>query len=317
MKRQRVTALVRALMGIALPLSAAPAGAQQAPTGEPPHDQAVMQMSSTDGAPKEARSDDMAGMDMSGAEGGQSMNMSMQGGKAPKDARDPNAYADGYEYSTMPGLEQVDRLAVRRVFVEQAEGTYRDPGGGGAWDMQAWYGPDEQKLWLRTEGSVDSGRVGATTTGEALWWRAFAPFWATQLGVRQDIGAGAHTYAAAGVQGLAPYWFEVEATGYVGEDGRLSARFKASYEVLFTNRLILTPKIETNLYSRGEPKRDLGAGVGNVELGLRLRYEIRRKVAPYIGYVWDRALGDTADRLRAAGKTVTDRRIVGGVRIWF
>jgi copper resistance protein B len=245
------------------------------------------------------------------------MNMSMQGGKAPKNARDPNAYADGYEYGPMPGLEQVDRLAVRRVFVEQAEGTYRDPGGGAAWDMQAWYGPDEQKLWLRTEGSVDSGRVGATTTGEALWWRAFAPFWATQLGVRQDLGAGAHTYAAAGVQGLAPYWFEVEATGYVGEDGRLSARFKASYELLFTNRLILTPKIESNLYSRAESKRDLGTGVGNVELGLRLRYEIRRKFAPYVGYVWDRALGDTADRLRANGKNITDSRLVAGVRIWF
>lgn len=241
----------------------------------------------------------------------------MQGGRAPPDARDPNAYAEGYEYTGMPGMEQSDQIAVRMVFPEELEFVQGDDGDGFAWDVQTSYGGDDQKLWLRTEGTARDGSVEANTSGEGLWWRAFSPFWATQLGIRQDFGAGAHTYLAFGVQGLAPYWFEVEATGYVAEDGRLAARLKGSYDLLFTNRLILTPSFESDLYSRPESERGIGSGVSSVELGLRLRYELSRKFAPYVGYVWERALGGTADRLRAAGEGVTDNQIVAGVRMWW
>lgn len=247
-----------------------------------------------------------------------SMDMgAMQGGRAPPDARDPNAYAEGYEYTGMPGMEQSDQIAVSMVFPEELEFVRGDEGDGFAWDVQTSYGGDEQKLWLRTEGTASNGSVEANTSGEALWWRAFSPFWATQLGIRQDFGAGAHTYLAFGVQGLAPYWFEVEATGYVAEDGRLAARLKGSYDLLFTNRLILTPSFESNLYSRAEPERGIDSGVSSVELGLRLRYEFSRKFAPYVGYVWERAFAGTADRLRADGEDVTDNRIVAGVRMWW
>lgn len=101
-------------------------------------------------------------------------------------------------------------------------------------------------------------------------------------GVRQDFGPGSHTHLAFGVEGLAPYWFEVEATGYVADDGALSARLKGTYDLLFTNRLILTPEVEVNLVSEAEAKRDVGAGPVNIELSLRLRYEFSRKFRPML-----------------------------------
>lgn len=277
---------------------------------EPAHAHEQPQTTSTDERPPLP--------DMRNATPADAMQMGrMQGGRAPADARDPDAYSGGYEYSDMPGQEETDRLPFSRVFPEQFEFVSGDEGDGVAWDVQGAYGPDEHKLWIRTEGAVIDGKTDTSTGAEALWWRAFSPFWATQLGVRQDFGDGAHSYLALGVQGLAPYWFEVEATGYVGEDGRLAARFQASYDLLLTNRLILTPKIESDLYSRAEPDRDLGSGVSNVEVGVRLRYEITRKFAPYIGFSWDRALGSTADRLRAADEPVLEKLVVVGVRAWW
>ena len=150
-----------------------------------------------------------------------------------------------------------------------------------------------------------------------MWWRPHSAYWGTQVGLRQDIGSGAHTYLAAGFEGLAPGWFMIEATAYLGDDGRLAARLKLSYDVRFTNRLILTPNLEANAYSRSEDERNLGAGLGNVEAGLRLRYELQRKFAPYLGYVWERSFSDTGERRRAAGDPVNERRCVAGLRMWF
>lgn len=164
---------------------------------------------------------------------------------------------------------------------------------------------------------IDGQPLDPTTDAEALWWRGYAPFWGTVFGARQDFGAGGHTWLAFGIEGLAPYWFELQATGYVGEDGRLAARLKGSYDLLFTNRLILSPELESNAYSRAEPERGLGSGAGNVEVGLRLRYEVRRKFAPYVGYVWERSLAGTADLARAEGGPVTERRFVAGLRLWW
>lgn len=294
-----------------LPLWSPPAFADEAPVTPSPQEQEHAPM-----PPTEDHADKM--------EPGPAMRMgamdmdSMQGGGAPPDARDPNAYSDGYEYTGMPGMEQSDRIAFGKVLVDELEVLSGNEGEGYAWQIQGTYGGDRDKLWLRTQGLKYGGQpVDPTTDVEALWWRGTSPFWGTQLGVRQDLGPGAHTWIAFGVEGLAPYWFEVQATGYVGDDGRLSARLKASYDLLFTNRLILTPGVESNVYSKAEPERGLGTGVGNIELGLRLRYEIRRKFAPYIGYVWERSFAGTADRSRADGEPVTECRFVAGMRLWF
>lgn len=250
---------------------------------------------------------------------GEPMDMGpMQGGKPPPDARDPDGYSQGYEYATdMPGLEQSDRIVFGKVLADELEFLSGNEGDGYAWSVQANYGGDRNKLWLRTQGLKVPGELDPTTSGELLWWRPYTAFWGTQLGLRQDFGAGAHTYLAAGIEGLAPYWFEVQATAYVGEDGRLAARVKASYDLRFTNRLILTPGVEANAYSRAEDERGLGAGLGNLEGGLRLRYELHRKFAPYLGYVWERSFADTADRRRAEGDPVNERRFVAGIRMWW
>lgn len=254
-----------------------------------------------------AKSDDAEAMDM----------VSMQGGREPENARDPYAYADGYQYSDMPGREISDQLAFAWIAGDELEFVSGNEGDGFAWNVQANYGDDRNKLWLRTQGLKVPGELDPTTSGEVLWWRPRSAFWGTQLGIRQDFGSGAHTYLALGVEGLAPYWLIVEATGYVGDDGRLSARLKASYDLRLTNRLILTPNLEANAYSKSEDERNLGTGLGNLEWGLRLRYEVRRKLAPYVGYVWERSFGGTADRRRAEGEPVNEHRFVAGFRMWF
>lgn len=242
---------------------------------------------------------------------------SMNANRAPSDARDPDAYAEGYEYTGMPGMETSDQIAFGYVLVDELESLSGNDGDGFAWNIQANYGDDRNKLWFRTQGLKVPGELDPTSSAEVLWWRPYSPFWGTQLGIRQDIGPGAHTYLAAGIEGLSPYRFKVEATAYLGDDARVSARFKASYDILWTNRLILTPSAEANVYSKSDDARALSAGLGNLEGGLRLRYEVQRKFAPYFGYVWERAFSGTAQRRRAEGAPVNEHRFVVGVRVWF
>lgn len=148
--------------------------------------------------------------------------------------------------------------------------------------------------------------------------QAFATFWDWQLGVRQDFGDGPpRTWGAFGIQGLAPYWFDVEATAYVGSFGRAAARLRATYDIRFTQRLLLTLEFEADAYSKTDEARGIGSGLSNLAMGLRLRYEIRRQLAPYVGVVRGKKLGNTADLARAAGERTTDKQIVAGVRIWF
>ena len=242
---------------------------------------------------------------------------SMQGGRAPADARDPDAYADGYENSTLPGFEKTDKLPVSFFLADQLEFVSGNEGEGFAWSGQFARGGDNDKLWLRTQGLRVAGALDPESGAEALWWHAYSPFWGTTLGVRQDFGRGAHTWLAFGIEGLAPYWFKLELTGYVSDAANVGARVKASYDVLLTNRLIATPSIESNVYTKKQSGRGLGSGLSNVELGLRLRYEIRRKFAPYVGLVWERSFGGTADFNRREREPVTERRLVAGIRLWW
>lgn len=242
----------------------------------------------------------------------------MQGGRVPADSRNPNAYADGYENSALPGFEKTDQLPVSMVLIDQAEFVSGNEGDGFAWSAQIANGGDNDKLWLRSQGLKLSGeRLDPETGVEALWWHAYSPFWGRTLGVRQDIGRGAHTWLALGIEGLAPYWFDLELTGYVSDAGHLAARLRASYDMLFTNRLVMTPSAETNIFSKRQDTRELGSGISNVELGVRVRYEIERKLAPYVGLVWERSFGSTAAFRRAAGDPVAERRFVAGVRLWW
>jgi copper resistance protein B len=202
------------------------------------------------------------------------------------------------------------------VLLDQLE--WQDVAGGAqAWDGKSWIGTDLKRLWLRTEGEREHGRTDSAFA-EALYGQAISPWWDLLIGVRNDFRPGPQrTWAAVGVQGLAPYKFDIEATAYLGESGRTHARFEAEYDLLLSNRLILQPQLEAEWYSENDRQRRIGAGLSSVELGLRLRYEWRREFAPYLGVVGSRLFGDSADFARADGARVKDTRLVAGIRLWF
>lgn len=258
----------------------------------------------------------MPGMDMGAS--GRAMQMGpMQGGKPPPDARDPNAYAEGTRNAGLPGNEMNDEAHFGRLLVNNAEFASGDGAHGQNLDADAWYGGDFNKAWFKAEGSRQGGRLESLRT-EALWDHAIAPFWDSQLGIRHDTGGGpARNWLAAGVRGLAPYWFDVEAAAYWRGGDRFGVRLAVRYELLFTQRLILEPELKANLYSRSDPERGIGAGLSDMELGLRLRYEIQRQFAPYIGVTWHRRFGGTAGYAIARGEGREITQAVAGVRMWF
>jgi copper resistance protein B len=186
------------------------------------------------------------------------------------------------------------------------------------WDIQAWIGPDFHKLYVESEGEkVEGGDVEAAQI-ELFYGHAVFPFWDMRAGVRYDPEPNPERgFAAIGVQGLAPQWFEVELNAYLSEDGDLSAAFEAEYDILLSQRLVLQPRIETEVAAQDVPEYAIGAGLTGWEVGLRLRYEITRKFAPYVGISWEQALGETADLVRAEGESVEDFAFVAGARIWF
>ncbi|MDB5732793.1 MAG: Copper resistance protein CopB, partial [Variovorax sp.] len=225
----------------------------------------------------------MKGMSADSLEGHDMDSMkSMQGGAAPPDARDPDAYADGLTHGPMPGMDMADNAKFGQLLIDRAEFTQSQDANGQALDAQAWWGGDIDQLWLKVDGERTAGRLGATRT-EALWNHAISTYWGLQTGVRHDFGGGpGRTWAAFGMQGLAPYWFDVQATAYVGQGSRTAARVEAEYDILFTQRLILQPNVKVSLYGKNDPERGIGSGLSNIAAGLRLRFEISRKFAPYL-----------------------------------
>ncbi|MGY8564304.1 copper resistance protein B [Paracidovorax citrulli] len=190
-------------------------------------------------------------------------------------------------------------------------------GSGQAWEASGWIGGNINRLWLRSEGERSGGRTEASDL-EVLYGRSVSPWWDVLVGVKQDFRpADSRTWAAFGIQGLAPYKFETSATAYVGDGGQLAATLEVEYELLLTNRLILQPLVEATLAARDEPEHGMGAGLNKVEAGLRLRYEFSRRFAPYIGISHERLFGETADYHQAAGEHTRDTRWVAGVRVWF
>ena len=202
------------------------------------------------------------------------------------------------------------------VLFDQLEWQASDEGGGVNVDATAWYGRARNRLWLRLEGSSDSGRVDEAAA-HVLFGRQISRWWDLVAGIRQDVDPGpAQTWAAVGLQGLAPYWFQIDATGYVGASGRTQLRGEVEYELLLTNRLVLQPRAEANVFGQSDPERGIGAGLESTEFGLRLRYELRRELAPYVGVGWRNRWGETADLAEASGESTGGVRLVVGLRFW-
>jgi copper resistance protein B len=242
---------------------------------------------------------------------------SMQGGSAPSDARDPHAYSGGYDFGPIPRPRMGDEHHFHSLLVDRLERARTRENSSTEYELQGWFGRDYDRAVLKAEGEVDGGTFQDVRT-ELLWGHAVAAYWDTQLGVRYDGGQEpSRRWLAFGVQGLAPYWFEVEATADVGEQGRTAFRFAAEYELLLTQKLILQPRLETNFHGQRDAARELGSGLSDLVAGVRLRYEIRREFAPYVGIERADKFGATADYARVAGHDSRETRIVAGLRFWF
>lgn len=198
-----------------------------------------------------------------------------------------------------------------------AEYQVRKGADGYRWDGQAWFGGDVNRLVLKSEGEGTGGQGVERADVQALYSRAVGVYTDLQVGVRQDFEAHKRTYATIGFESLAPYWFDVEGAVFLSDKGELLGRLEGTYDLRLTNRVILQPRAELNFAAQNSRETQYGSGLSNAELGLRLRYELRREFAPYIGLSWDRRFGKTAEYARALGEGVVDKSVVFGVRAFF
>ena len=204
------------------------------------------------------------------------------------------------------------------VLFDLAEYQSRKGGDGYRWEGEAWYGGDIDRLLIKSEGEGTLGKPVEAFEIQALYSRAISPFWNAQIGVRHDIVPNpSRTYAVVGVEGIAPYWFHVTGQLFLSDKGDFRARLEGSYDERITQRLIFQPRAEFNLSAQDMPAIGVGSGLSDVEVGARLRYEIRKEFAPYVGVEWVKKIGNTARLARLAGEDDDAVNLVAGIRVWF
>jgi copper resistance protein B len=205
-----------------------------------------------------------------------------------------------------------------QVMVKLAEARLQGAHPGFAWNGEGWFGGDIDRLVIKSEGEGRSGDRVEAAEIQALWSHAANAYWNLQGGIRQDLQRGPkRTYATIGVEGIAPYFLDVEASAYLSDKGDLLGRIELTYDERVTDRFVLQPRIEVNLAAQDMPENRIGSGLSKADLGLRLRYEIAREFAPYIGVVHEQSFGDTARFARAAGESRNTTSFVVGIRTWF
>jgi copper resistance protein B len=211
-----------------------------------------------------------------------------------------------------------DRMVFIHGILDQFEGRTDGRTPDFRWSGEGWLGTDYDKFWAKTEGfrrrdgTVDDGKH------EFLYSRAISTYFDLQGGLRSDIDSHRNrNWAAFGFEGLAPLFFHVEGTGYASDQGHLAGHFEGSYDLLLTNRLILQPELEVNFYSKSDRARLIGAGISDIDTGLRIRYEFERKFAPYVGVAYEGKFGQTASFARRAGESTSSVRFLFGIRSWF
>jgi copper resistance protein B len=287
-------------------------------------DMATMPMA---GADATATQPGMAGMNMKQADQPGGPDTATSEPEIPKSPPPPppKDYAADryYEPSAMASARGLLRAehgdtATFKIMANIAEFEPRSGGQGGyRWDGQAWYGGDINRFVLKTEGEGSGSDGVGNAEVQALFSRAIGPYTDVQAGIRRDFEPGSRTYAAVGFQTLLPYWFEVEGSAYISTDGEVLGRVEGSYDLRLTQRLVLQPRAELNFAAQDIAETHTGSGLSDAELGLRLRYEIRREFAPYIGITYDRKFGGTADFAKVFGEDTESTRFVIGIRAWF
>lgn len=215
------------------------------------------------------------------------------------------------------GIRLMDKRAFVHLLVDELEAADAGDQNDVAWDIDLWVGGDFRKFWMKTQGEQSDTEEDRTEL-QLLYSKAILPFWDLQAGVRRDFeGADDRNWAVVGLTGLAPYFFDVEAELFFAEGGQSSVRLRGEVEYLITQRLILTPELEIVGYGRNEPDRFIGSGLSEIEFDVRLRYEIRREFAPYIGLTWNQLQGSSADFTTNSGRDDSDTVLTIGVRTWF
>lgn len=215
------------------------------------------------------------------------------------------------------GMPVHDQHVWAHLIADQLEGRWGSSSGF-RWNAEAWAGTDTDRVWLKSEGLLAQSGLLEEGRHELLYARPVTSFFDAQLGLRMDADSRAgRGWAAFGIEGLAPLFLHVSATGYVSGGGRLAARLEGSYDLLLTQRLILQPRLELNFYSRPDPSRLIGTGLADLETGLRLRYEISRKFAPYIGLSYENRFAGSAALSRLAGEHTAQMQFVAGLRLWY
>jgi len=252
-----------------------------------------------------------------------SAKMQPQGGSAPKDARDPHAYSAGTTLTEGPyALEGNERLTLAdehpfyALLGDRLE--YNEQANAGVFDLQTWYGTTFDRLVIKTEGDFSEGSIEENQT-DILWGHAVSAYWDTQAGVRLDYNKEGENrqWLAFGLQGLAPYWFELDMTAYLGERGNTAFTLEAEYELLLTQKLIIQPRAEITLYGKNDKQNELGSGLSSSAIGFRVRYEFTRQFAPYIGVEWSNKFGNTADYATSRGQSSNNTAFVAGIKFWF
>lgn len=213
-----------------------------------------------------------------------------------------------------------DDPVLASLIVDKLEMRSADGSNPVEWEAEGWIGKDLNKFWFKTEGEYRDEKIEKAEL-QALYSRAVDPNWDLHVGVKRDIyqepGTPDRNWLALGFKGLTPYDFDIDAALFLGEESRTALRLEAEYEILLTQRLILVPDLEVNLHGKVDPATKTGSGLSETELGVRLRYEIRREFAPYVGVNWSRLYGKTADYAREEGADYDDVQFVVGVRFWF
>lgn len=215
-------------------------------------------------------------------------------------------------------LKESGGMAFSQLMLDRLEYRMGKGADGYHWEGEGWIGGDINRFAFKTEGEGAFGGPLERAEVQALYSRAIDPWFNLEAGVRHDIRPDPRrTYAVVGIEGLAPYWFEVSAQAFLSNRGDAHLRLEGSYDQRISQRLILQPAAEINVAAQDVPELGIGSGVSDVELGLRLRYEFAREFAPYVGVNWERKLGDTARLARADGERASATSLVMGVRFWF
>ena len=209
-------------------------------------------------------------------------------------------------------------MTFSRLMIDRLEYRAQKGGDGYHWEGEGWIGGDINRLAIKSEGDGERGGPLEDAEVQALYSRAVDPWWNIVAGVRQDFRPRPQrSYATIGIEGLAPYWFELEAQAFLSDKGDAHLRIEGSYDQRITQRLIAQPAAEVNIAAQDVPELGIGSGLSDIELGLRLRYEFAREFAPYVGVNWERKLGDSADFARRAGERASATSLVMGIRFWF